>query len=87
MTTPRRHRPRVSARSIVKAAGGPTKLLRILEPIAHERGETITSQAISNWMRRDRIGHKFVVPISELTRVPPYLIRPDIYPAPAAAAA
>lgn len=83
MTTAADNRPRVPVSMLVELAGGNTALANLLR----KRGKPITSQAISYWLRKDLVPARFCLLMSEITRVPPHLIRPDYYPAPAAAAA
>jgi|GEM_PF-300003 DNA-binding transcriptional regulator YdaS (Cro superfamily) len=56
-------------------AGGVTEIARALG---------ITPQAVSGWLRRDKIPSKWVLAIENLIEgeVPRFELRPDLYPAP-----
>lgn len=73
---------RISALSVIQAAGGPAALARALASVAAERGKTITEQAISNWGRRDIVSPYYVHHVARITGIPAHLIRPDLVPPP-----
>lgn len=83
MTRSQKPRPRIPAATLVDMAGGNVALANMLK----DRGKPVTSQAISVWRRVDRIPTRVCLDVHAITQVPLHLIRPDIYPAPAAAAA
>ena len=75
-------RARVPAATLVRMAGGNAALAKLLA----DRGDPITSQAISYWIRIDRIPSDYAGIISHITQIPLYRIRPDRFPEPADAA-
>lgn len=66
----------MTVRDILKEGGGPAKVSKeINAPV-----RTVTA-----WGLRGRVPARWVMPVSKATKVPPHVIRPDVFPAPATA--
>jgi DNA-binding transcriptional regulator YdaS (Cro superfamily) len=56
---------------IIQAAGSQSELARKLG---------IRCQSVQQWVRRSRVPAERVLEVEDITGVPRYLIRPDLYP-------
>lgn len=69
----------------IKAAGGPAKLAQQISERARLRGkpkEVISLQAVSQWTQIPVEPVNRVPDVENITGIPRYVLRPDIYDAP-----
>lgn len=76
-------------RAIDAAGGTQAALADALKASASKPKEEITQQAVSYWLRNDRVPPHWVPAVSEVTGIPRHELRPDmpsLFPPPAEAA-